>query len=309
MAESYFFSTLEDERLFHHHLCMGTLYLAPITFLFLRYVFPPNWGKTYQTLLGPKLVVPPRIGWCLFEIPNLFWAALCYYQRTTQSSSIISASTGEAVPPLPLANTILLGLFAGHYVNRAIVYPLTLNAHSKPLPLEIVLSANLYTTINGYMQSQGLCQFDTFPDKYDPMTSPQFWMGLFIFVTGVAINWQSDDILRNLRKPPKASSNAVPSTTTNKKNDTATTTSSNSHYVIPYGGCFRFVSCPHYFGEIIEWTGFAIASNHSLTAWSFVAFSAANLIPRAIAHHQWYLEKFPEDYPGLHRTAVIPFLW
>ena len=271
---------------------MGTLYLAPITFLFLRYVFPPNWGKNFKTLLGPKFIVPPRIGWCLFEIPNIFWAAVCYYQRTQQSTSSQSS--------LPLANTILLGLFIGHYINRAIVYPLTLNPHSKPLPLEICLAANLYTNINGYMQAQSLCQFDIFPEDYDVTKSPQFIIGILIFVAGVAINWQSDDILRNLRSTSKSTSSSTP-----KKS----VSNSNSHYVIPYGGFFRFVSCPHYLGEIMEWTGFAVACNHSLAAWSFVAFSAANLIPRAIAHHQWYLDKFQEDYPSLNRKAVIPFLW
>ena len=301
MIQSYIFSSLEEEQLFHHRLCMGTLYLAPITFLFLRYVIPPNWGKTYKTLLGPKFIVPPRIGWCLFEIPNIFWAAVCYYQRTQHSAlptTTISTETAATMSQsLPLANTILLGLFVGHYVNRAIVYPLTLNPHSKPLPLEICLSANLYTNINGYMQAQSLCQFDIFPEDYNITKSPQFIIGILIFVAGVAINWQSDDILRNLRSTSKSTS----SDTTSAKG--------SSHYVIPYGGFFRFVSCPHYLGELIEWAGFAVACNHSLAAWSFVAFSAANLIPRAIAHHQWYLDKFKEDYPSLNRKAVIPFLW
>jgi hypothetical protein len=61
------------------------------------------------------------------------------------------------------------------------------------------------------------------------------------------------------------------------------------------------------FGEILEWTGFAIASQ-SLAAWSFVAFTCANLIPRGVAHHQWYLEHFQDKYPR-NRKAIIPFLW
>ena len=272
------FATLEDEQVFHHRLCMGMIYLSPIVFLFLRYIFPPNWGKTYQTLLGPT--VPPRIGWCLFEIPNLVWAAVCYRNTDKQ---------------LPLANTLLLGLFVGHYLNRSLVYPfVTLNPHSKPLPLEIVLSAHLYTHINGYVQSQALCQFVSFPENY--VTSPQFLVGIGVFVTGVAINWQSDHILTNLRS--KSSSSTSQSNNNN-----------NTQYVIPHGGLFRFVSNPHYFGELLEWTGFAVACHPSAAAWSFVTFSAANLIPRAVAHHQWYLDKFQEDYPPLHRKAVIPFVW
>jgi hypothetical protein len=44
----------------------------------------------------------------------------------------------------------------------------------------------------------------------------------------------------------------------------------------------------------------------SLPAFSFAVWTFANLVPRAINHHQWYHEKF-EDYPE-NRKAVIPFL-
>jgi protein-S-isoprenylcysteine O-methyltransferase Ste14 len=270
---SSLFSSLEDEQVFHHRLCMGMLYISPFTFLFLRYVFPPNWGKTYETLLGPT--VPPRIAWCLFEVPNLYWAAFCYYLTDRN---------------VPTPNMILLALFVGHYINRAIVYPLTLNAHTKPLPLEIVLAANMYTNINGYIQAQALCQFATYPDDY--LQHPRFWLGMILFVTGVAINWQSDDILRNLRKPPTKQSQAD--------------AIGKSNYVIPNGGFFRYVSAPHYMGEILEWTGFALAAQ-SWASLSFVVFTCANLMPRGWAHHQWYLEHF-KDYPR-ERTAVVPFLW
>lgn len=271
--------TEAEEETFHHKLSMGMLWISPITFLFLYFVTPPNWGKTYKTLLGPT--VPPRIGWCLFEIPNLYWSVICFFARSE---------------PLPIANTLLLGLFVGHYINRSIVYPLTLNAQSKPLPLEIVLSAQLYTNVNGYVQAQGLCQFTSYPEDY--IYSPSFWFGVLIFGIGVAINWQSDDILRNLRKG-KDKKKSDDDNKTGTKN-------SSSNYVIPYGGFFAYVSNPHYFGEIVEWTGFALACQN-LPAWSFVAFTCSNLIPRAVAHHKWYLDHFP-DYPP-HRKAVIPFVW
>ncbi len=40
--------------------------------------------------------------------------------------------------------------------------------------------------------------------------------------------------------------------------------------------------------------------------WSFAAWTAANLVPRAIAHHRWYRQRFP-DYPP-ERKALIPGL-
>ncbi|VDM71373.1 unnamed protein product [Strongylus vulgaris] len=68
---------------------------------------------------------------------------------------------------------------------------------------------------------------------------------------------------------------------------------------------FEYVSGANFLGEIIEWTGYAIASR-SLPAIAFAIFTACNIGPRAIHHHQWYLNKF-QDYPK-ERKALIPFL-
>jgi hypothetical protein len=76
-------------------------------------------------------------------------------------------------------------------------------------------------------------------------------------------------------------------------------------YAIPRGGLFELVSCPNYLGEIVEWIGWAVASA-SLAGLAFAVYTAANLAPRAIAHHAWYREKFP-GYPG-SRKALVPFL-
>jgi steroid 5-alpha reductase family enzyme len=102
-----------------------------------------------------------------------------------------------------------------------------------------------------------------------------------LFALGVYINIQSDNILLNLRKPGE------------------------SGYKIPYGGMFRYVSSPNYLGEIIEWTGYALAC-WSLPALSFAVWTIANLVPRAIAHHRWYQRQF-SDYPA-ERKALIPFV-
>ncbi|CAB9501932.1 oxo-5-alpha-steroid 4-dehydrogenase 1 [Seminavis robusta] len=274
------FASLEAEETFHHQLVMGVFYICPVIFFVLHYVIAAPWGKTFQTLLGPT--IPAPIGWCLFEIPNLLWAGLCCYDAFSRDK-------------LTTANCSLLALFVGHYINRALIYPLQLNAHSKPLPIEVVLIAHFFTQINGYIQSRAILQFQTYPDNY--LQHPQFWTGVVLFLLGVAINWQSDHILRNLRKPPP-----TPTTST----ATTATQQTKSHYVIPHGGFFRYVSAPHYMGEILEWTGFAIATQ-SLAAWSFVLFTLINLVPRGVAHHQWYLQNF-KDYP-LERKAVIPFVW
>eukprot|EP00553_Chaetoceros_curvisetus_P002931 CAMPEP_0204628590 /NCGR_PEP_ID=MMETSP0717-20131115/16194_1 /ASSEMBLY_ACC=CAM_ASM_000666 /TAXON_ID=230516 /ORGANISM="Chaetoceros curvisetus" /LENGTH=134 /DNA_ID=CAMNT_0051645255 /DNA_START=26 /DNA_END=430 /DNA_ORIENTATION=- len=130
------------------------------------------------------------------------------------------------------------------------------------------------------LQSQYLCQFHAYPWSY--YKSPNFIIGLVLFIIGFTINIQSDTILQNLRNAPPVNT-----------------------YKIPIGGLYQYVSCANFLGEIVEWFGFAIASN-SLPAWAFFAWVCANLIPRAILHHEWYMIQF-ENYPK-DRYAVIPFV-
>lgn len=94
------------------------------------------------------------------------------------------------------------------------------------------------------------------------------------------INIQSDTILLNLRKPGE------------------------TEYKIPYGGMYKFVSCPNYMSEMLEWIGFATAT-WTLAGLTFALWTVANLLPRAIANHKWYKKQF-KDYPK--RKAVIPFI-
>ena len=141
------------------------------------------------------------------------------------------------------------------------------------------------------------------------MYNPLFYLGVAFFLTGVTINLHSDAILRGLRR-----------TTTSTTTSSASTAAKQSHYKIPRGGMFEYVSAPHFLGEIMEWTGFALLNQGSLASVSLAVFTAANLIPRAVAHHEWYRERFgvssrdndddddDHRYPRTRR-AIIPFVW
>jgi hypothetical protein len=89
-----------------------------------------NYGRLKYSLTSIDL--DPKIGWFLFEVPNLLWAAYFLFIKGNGLSSA-------------------LFLFIVHYVNRDILYPLRLKSTTK-VPLEIVLSAFSFTAANGYLQ-------------------------------------------------------------------------------------------------------------------------------------------------------------
>ncbi|MDE6680105.1 MAG: 3-oxo-5-alpha-steroid 4-dehydrogenase, partial [Muribaculaceae bacterium] len=79
------------------------------------------------------------------------------------------------------------------------------------------------------------------------------------------------------------------------------------HY-IPRGGMFRYVTSANYFGELIEWTGYAILT-WSLPAAVFVLWTFANLAPRARSLHARYESEFGDEYTALRRRYLLPFIY
>ncbi len=175
--------------------------------------------------------------------------------------------------------SIILVFFIFHYVNRVFIYPIRIRTTGKKMPLVIALSAVVFNLINGSVIGYYLTTISNY--QHDYFLSIQFIGGSLLFIIGLIINWRSDTILIHLRKPGE------------------------TDYKIPKGGLFNFVSCPNFFGELMEWLGFAIMCWNP-AGWSFFIWTFANLVPRAIDHHRWYKNTF-EEYPK-DRKAVLPYL-
>jgi protein-S-isoprenylcysteine O-methyltransferase Ste14 len=175
---------------------------------------------------------------------------------------------------------VALVLWELHYLYRAFLYPLRLKTSGKRIPAVIVASGVFFNVVNGYLNGRWLFHFaPSYPSGF--LSSPLFIAGIALFFCGWVMNLHADEILFSLRQPGDTS------------------------YRIPQGGMYRFISAPNYFGELVEWFGWALLSA-SLSGLSFFVWTAANLIPRALSHHRWYQQTFPE-YPS-ERRAVIPFL-
>ena len=178
------------------------------------------------------------------------------------------------------AELLLGALWLGHYFHRAILFPLRMKMSARPTPLVICLMAVIFNLGNAYLNSRWLYTLSPgYPDAW--LRDPRFLGGIALFVIGFAINYRADRTLAGLRK------------------------GSDGGYQIPRGGLYELISCPNYFGEMLEWSGFALAA-WSLPGLTFALWTAANLAPRAITHHRWYRETFP-DYPR-RRRALIPFV-
>jgi len=72
------------------------------------------------------------------------------------------------------------------------------------------------------------------------------------------------------------------------------------------GGWFELVSCPHYFAEILIYTGMCIVRKFAVSQMLVLGWVLINLIMTGMKTHTWYLKKF-ESYPP-NRKAVIPYL-
>lgn len=214
------------------------------------------------------MTINNKLGWFLMELPSL--SIMTYFLVWGSYSNQSYA-------------WILFILWIAHYLNRTFIYPLRIKPTAKKMPLLIVLSAVFFNLVNAGLNGYFLAELAP-AEKYGYtwLTSPHFILGLVLFLLGMVINLISDNRLIHLRKPGETG------------------------YKIPRGFLFEYISSPNLLGEILEWTGFAIMA-WNLPALSFAVWTFANLVPRALNHHQWYKDHFPE-YPE-DRKAVFPFVF
>ena len=210
-----------------------------------------------------------KVGWILMESPVFIAMTILW---------LFSARSWQP------AIFVLFCLFQLHYFQRSFIFPLLLKGKST-MPLSIILMGIVFNLLNALMQGGWLFYLSA-PERYPVqwLTSWQFITGTIIFLSGYFININSDSIIRNLRKPGET-----------------------KHY-LPQGGLYNYVTSANYFGEILEWCGFA------LLTWSFAGavfawWTFANLLPRAAAIHRDYREKFGKEMEGKRLRRVFPFIY
>ena len=215
-----------------------------------------------------------RAGWGP-TIPNrVGWIVMEIVSLAVFVSLFLTGRAGKELPAW-----ILFTCWTLHYTNRSLIYPWRTRTYGKRMPVLIVVWAVVFNVINAGLNGTAIGSLYTYGDRW--LIDPRFMGGLALFLVGAVINLRSDNTLLALRRYGE------------------------TDYKIPHGGLFEFVSCPNLFGEVLQWSGFALMA-WNLPALSFAVWTASNLIPRAISHHKWYRSEFP-DYPT-RRKAVIPFV-
>ena len=206
------------------------------------------------------------------EIPALIVFPIVYF---------MGRNAFEMVP------LFFLAIWTMHYLNRALITPLMMRSQpgsKDTFDFSVVFLGWVSLSLHSYLNARYMTELGS---DYQPewFGDPRFIIGLIIYLFGFTLNVYSDSILRNLRS----------------KNPTT----DEPRYKIPYGGGFRFVTCPQYLGEIISFIGFATMT-WNLGAVFVIAITVGNLVPRALYTHRWFIKNF-SGYPK-NRKAIIPFL-
>lgn len=231
------------------------------------YFVGAGYGMMYSKKWGPA--VNNRVGWVLMEAPVFIVMCLLWWYSERRT---------EVVP------VVFFIVFQLHYFQRSFIFPFIMRGKNK-MPLVIVLMGVIFNVINAYMQG-GWIFYVSPVDMYGTnwIYTPQFVVGIVIFAVGMAINLNSDHIIRNLRKP------------------------GDTRHYIPRGGMFRYVSSANYLGEFTEWVGFAVMT-WSCAGLMFAWWTFANLAPRAWRIHRRYAEEFGEEFTRLKLRRMIPYIY
>lgn len=262
--------------------------LAVFVFIMLFY-FKAGYGYLSNSKWGPT--IPNKAAWIIMEAPAFLY--LLYY---TLVFALDGPGKGAGINDCVNGNNVLVlyimaGLFLLHYFQRSFIFPLLMRGKSRT-PVAIMLMGMVFNTVNsfliagwifgipGLMEAQCPDGFYTIKWLYDP----RFIIGTVIFFAGMGINLNSDHVIRHLRKP----------------GDT-------KHY-IPKKGFYKYVTSANYFGELVEWIGYAILT-WSPAGLLFAVWTFANLGPRAKSLTEKYVEEFGEEYTKLNKKNLIPFVW
>ena len=262
---------MEVLQFYYDYFLLAMIILAVGVFIGLQFLSAP-YGMTFNDSWSGS--IRSNIGWMIMEVPVFIFMFLIYLFAMAFN-----------IKPFNIVTFTIFVLFQAHYLQRAFIFPVLMKGTSKMSNLIVILGF-FFNTFNAVMQGGWLFLFS--PADYYPVSwfwSPQFIIGTILFFTGMVINIQSDRIIRNLRHDDK-----------------------DNNYYLPTGFLFDKINSANYFGEIIEWIGFAILS-WSFAGVVFVLWVLANIVPRSKRVYENYTQFWGDDFKKLKRYKLFPFIY
>lgn len=223
-----------------------------------------KWGKSLNN----------KLGWVVMEVPVVIVYLLLWLLSDRRADTV---------------GIVFSLVFLTHYINRTFIFPALIRGKDL-MPWSIISFGMIFNTCNAVMQGAWIFWLaPTTLYTVSWLATPQFWIGLIIFIIGFITNLDADHIVRNLR--PKDEQGAM-------------------KFYIPKGGVFDLfkVSSANYFGELTEWIGWAVMTL-SWPGLIFAIWTFANLGPRAHALYKWYVKTFGEEFTKLKRKRMIPYIF
>ena len=259
---------------FYYYFLLAMTLLAVVVFIVLQFI-TPAYGMTFNNRWGVS--IRSNWGWVLMESPVFLLMLVIYL------SAIITGAP-YTVQTFPWVTFSMFIFFELHYLQRSFIFPGLMRGTSK-MPLSLIFSGFFFNMMNAYMQGGWL--FYVSPERYTLcwFWSPQYIIGTIMFFAGMIINMHSDRIIRELRKDKK-----------------------DNNYYLPTGFLFDKVNSANFFGELMEWAGFAILT-WSLPGAIFFLWSFANIVPRSKAVFERYSQFFGDNFRKLNRYKIFPYIY
>jgi hypothetical protein len=192
------------------------------------------------------------------------------------AAMLLFFQTYKVTGPTFSTGRVLLALWLLHYLNRSVL-SVILSPGMTSSRLDTVVYSMFFNLVNaGWIgHDLGLLNAEQFT------FTPKIVVGIALFAIGMAVNISSDYYLQSIRR---AKAGGV-------------------QYILPEWGLYKYIVCPNYAGETVEWIGYSILLGKE-SGWSFVVWTICNLWPRARTNLLWYKEKFGTKVGN--RKAIIP---
>eukprot|EP01083_Nonionella_stella_P017353 48538_1 len=207
---------------------------------------------------------------------------LLSYSNSDHMMTALSPTDGIST----LYQAMFICFYCFHFLRR-IIEVICIHNYQRSAPVFEVFGAFIY--YGGLSIYNSFCSNINMFYKYGIPNSILIVIGIFIFIVGESGNCYHHYLLSKMR--PKGF---------------------NGH-VIPNGCLFNFVSCPHYFFELLTWFGWFIMTGFGVGPLALLLLSLITLIQRSKEKHDKYRHEFNGEnhkkvYPQ-HRKALIPFIF